>query len=115
MRPLPSSARRSKEFCPPTSPTATTSFGLDATLKASIFFPKFPAWISIAAWERRVETIIDAPTGLKANFISADDLITSKLASGRPQDLADADAIQQAQRLRTAKENITPEPNGPGR
>jgi hypothetical protein len=35
-------------------------------------------------------------TGLKADFISAEDLIASKLASGRPQDLADADAIRKA-------------------
>jgi len=40
--------------------------------------------------------VIDPVSGLKANFISADDLITSKLASGRPQDLADADAIRKA-------------------
>jgi hypothetical protein len=40
--------------------------------------------------------VIDTATGLKANFISADDLIASKLASGRPQDLADADAIRKA-------------------
>lgn len=47
------------------------------------------------AWARRVEIVIDATTGLKANFISAGDLIVSKLASGRPQDVADAYAIQQ--------------------
>lgn len=46
--------------------------------------------------ERRIETVIDTATGLKANFISAEDLIASKLASGRPQDLADADAIRKA-------------------
>ena len=38
-----------------------------------------------AAWERRVESVIDAATGLKANFISADDLMTAKLASSRPR------------------------------
>ncbi len=43
-----------------------------------------------------VESVVDAATGLKANFISANDLIASKLASGRPQDLADADAIRKA-------------------
>ena len=31
-----------------------------------------------AAWERRVETVIDTASGLKANFISVDDLIASK-------------------------------------
>ena len=47
------------------------------------------------AWSRRVEAVID-PSGLKANFISREDLIASKLASGRPQDLADVDAIRKA-------------------
>lgn len=60
-----------------------------------------------AAWERRAQGVIDATTGLKANFISAADLITAKLAAGRPQDLADADAIRKAaenQRPETKKE-----------
>jgi hypothetical protein len=49
-----------------------------------------------AAWERRIEDVIDAASGLKANFISRDDLIAAKLAAGRPQDLADVDAIKKA-------------------
>src|SRR5208337_4969025 len=49
-----------------------------------------------AAWERRVEAVLDAETGLRAFFISRDDLIAAKLASGRPQDLADVSAIQEA-------------------
>ena len=49
-----------------------------------------------AAWERRVEDVIDPSTGLKATFISRDDLVAAKLASGRPQDLADVSAIQKA-------------------
>jgi hypothetical protein len=49
-----------------------------------------------AAWERRIEAVIDTATGLKANFISADDLVASKLASGRPRDLADVDDIRKA-------------------
>jgi hypothetical protein len=49
-----------------------------------------------AAWERRVEDVIDAKTGLKAFFISSADLIAAKLAAGRPQDLADVDAIRKA-------------------
>lgn len=48
------------------------------------------------AWERRVQTVIDTETGLTANFISAEDLIASKVASGRPRDLADADDIRKA-------------------
>jgi hypothetical protein len=48
------------------------------------------------AWERRVEDVIDAKTGLKAFFISSGDLIAAKLAAGRAQDLADVDAIRKA-------------------
>lgn len=59
--------------------------------------PDIPGVDFEAAWERRVETEID-PSGLKASFISAADLIASKLASGRPQDIADVDAIRKAQR-----------------
>jgi hypothetical protein len=54
------------------------------------------------AWERRVEHTVDAQTGLKAFFISRDHLIAAKLASARPQDLADVDAI------RKAAENLQP-------
>jgi hypothetical protein len=49
-----------------------------------------------AAWERRVEGDIDPESGIKAFFISAPDLIASKLAAGRPQDLADAEAVRKA-------------------
>jgi hypothetical protein len=40
--------------------------------------------------------MVDAAAGLKANFISARDLIASKLASGRPRDLADVDELRKA-------------------
>ena len=50
------------------------------------------------AWERRVEDVIDTASGLTAKFISRDDLITAKLAAGRPQDLADVDAIRNAEK-----------------
>ena len=49
-----------------------------------------------AAWERRVESIVDSQSGLTAFFISESDLITSKLATARTQDLADVEAIRQA-------------------
>lgn len=49
-----------------------------------------------AAWQRRIEEVIDSASGLKANFISREDLISAKLASGRTQDLADVDAIRKA-------------------
>jgi hypothetical protein len=51
------------------------------------------------AWEHRVEAVIDLETGMTGFFISRDDLIRSKLASGRLQDLADVSAIREAQRV----------------
>jgi hypothetical protein len=48
------------------------------------------------AWSRRIEVVIDDATGLKAAFISRDDLIAAKLASGRPQDIADVQALRDA-------------------
>ena len=74
--------------------TATVSFALAGSRTASNILPAIPR--VDFAWEKRVEVIIDAETGQKANFISAQDLIASKLASGRLQDLADADAIRKA-------------------
>jgi hypothetical protein len=44
-------------------------------------------------WSRRVEVNFD---GLKVIFISKQDLIVSKRAAGRPQDLIDADLLSQA-------------------
>ena len=49
-----------------------------------------------AAWERRVEGVVDTASGLNAFFISKDDLIASKLAAGRLRDLADVEAIREA-------------------
>ena len=58
--------------------------------------PDLPGVDFDAASERRVEGVLDAATGFKAFFISKDDLIAAKLASGRPQDLADVSAVQKA-------------------
>lgn len=55
------------------------------------------------AWQRRIEGVIDPSTGLTACFISAEDLIASKTASGRLQDLADAEAIRAAIQARGPK------------
>ena len=43
-------------------------------------------------WDRRVEVDFD---GLNVIFISKQDLIYSKRAAGRPQDLIDADLLSQ--------------------
>ncbi len=58
--------------------------------------PSIPGVDFDAAWKKRIETAIDPATGLKANFISAEDLIAAKLPAGRPQDIADVDAIRKA-------------------
>ncbi|HME59316.1 MAG TPA: nucleotidyl transferase AbiEii/AbiGii toxin family protein [Terracidiphilus sp.] len=64
-----------------------------------------------AAWERRVEGVIDAQVGLTAFFISRDDLIASKLAAGRMRDLADVEEIREATESQRRKK--PPEPSGP--
>src|SRR5665213_1377782 len=46
------------------------------------------------AWPSSVEYVVDGE--VPTRYISADDLITNKLASGRLQDLADVEAIRQA-------------------
>ena len=48
------------------------------------------------AWLHRVQTPVDPEAGLFANFISSADLIAAKLASGRPQDIADVEALRSA-------------------
>jgi|SRR5271157_2712435 len=49
-----------------------------------------------AAWESRFEAVIDPQSGLKVFFLSRDDLVASKLASGRTRDLADVEEIREA-------------------
>jgi hypothetical protein len=64
--------------------------------------PDIPGVDFDAAWERRVEGVLDAATGLKVFFISRDDLIAAKLASGRTRDLADVED------LRAASQSVEP-------
>ncbi len=52
-----------------------------------------PGLIFQDAWERRKEVAFGV---LKVNFISREDLIEAKLASGRPQDLIDAENLRKA-------------------
>ena len=52
--------------------------------------------IDFEAWPNRVETIIDLQSGMKAFFISSEDLVINKLAAGRPQDIADLAALREA-------------------
>lgn len=47
------------------------------------------------AWQRRLVSPIDE---IPVPFISKDDLIAAKLASGRPQDLVDAGALAKSKR-----------------
>jgi hypothetical protein len=68
--------------------------------------PEIPGLDFEAAWKRRIESVIDAETGLTAFFISRDDLIASKLASGRKRDLGDVEDI------RAAAQSASPD--GPG-
>jgi hypothetical protein len=60
-------------------------------------FPEIPGVQFEACWPNRVEVLLDAESALSANVISAEDLIAAKTASGREQDLADAQAIRRAQ------------------
>ena len=52
-----------------------------------------------AAWGKRVESEIDE--NLQVPFIDADSLILAKLASARPEDLADVAALRRAARSLT--------------
>lgn len=96
MRRLLNSVQHSKACARRISPTAAIFFRFGREPKGFDILPSIPGVDFGAAWEKRVETVIDPATGLKANFISAEDLITAKQASGRPQDLADVDAIRKA-------------------
>ena len=75
---------------------------------------QIPGVVFEKAWKDRLTQVIDEATGLSAEFISREDLIAAKLASGRSQDIADVDAIRQAQAA--AQEITAPasaKPNAP--
>jgi hypothetical protein len=83
-------------------PKGFIRFGTDP--RAVDILPDIPGVDFDSAWERRVEGVIDPSSDLKAFFISRDDLISAKLASGRLRDLADVEDI------RKQTESQTPEP-----
>jgi hypothetical protein len=58
-----------------------------------------PGVVFEKCWEKRVQMDFE---GLKINFISREDLIIAKKASGRPQDLIDADLLLQT-KIKTSK------------
>jgi predicted nucleotidyltransferase len=52
------------------------------------------------AWKNRVEADFD---GIPVSFISREDLITSKSALGRPQDLIDVELLSQGESLKSQR------------
>lgn len=72
-------------------------FRLGAPPSQVDIFPGIPGVQFEACWPKRVEVPLDAEGALFANVISAEDLIASKIASGREQDLADVQALRRAQ------------------
>jgi hypothetical protein len=60
-------------------------------------FPEIPGVEFEACWPNRTEISLDADSSLCVNVISPQDLIAAKLASGRAQDLADVQAVRNAQ------------------
>ena len=72
--------------------------------------PDIPGVEFDSAWERRVEATLDPESGLRAFFVSRDDLMAAKLASGRTRDLADVEEIRAA----AASQEPRPAKKGPG-
>jgi hypothetical protein len=75
-----------------------TYFRVGAPPSQVDIFPGIPGVQFDACWPKRIEVPLDAERSLFANVISAEDLIASKTASGREQDLADVQAIRRAQK-----------------
>lgn len=73
-------------------------FRVDAPPNQVDIFPGIPGVQFEACWAKRVEVPLDVEGAIFAHIISAEDLIASKIASGREQDLADVQAIRRAQK-----------------
>jgi len=74
-----------------------TYFRCGAPPRQVDIFPGIPGVKFEKCWPNRVEVIVHAEKSLRANFISAEDLIAAKIASGREQDIADVQAVRRAQ------------------
>ena len=74
-----------------------TYFRIGAPPRQIDVFPGIPGVQFEACWPKRVEVPLDCEGLPSANIMSAEDLIAAKIASGREQDLADAQAIRRAQ------------------
>jgi hypothetical protein len=70
-----------------------------------------------AVWSRRVEEVFDEETNLRVNFISREDLLVGRRASGGRHDLADVEAIEEAAKSQQPKASKTrppkAKPHGP--
>ena len=71
-------------------------FTMGVTPVAIDILPEIKGVTFAAAWKNRATLVVDAESGLTAHFISRADLIAAKLAAGRPQDLADVEALRKA-------------------
>ena len=73
-----------------------TFFTMGVPPVAIDILPEIKGVTFAAAWKNRKKVVVDPAIGLSAHFISRADLIAAKLAAGRPQDLADVDALRRA-------------------
>jgi hypothetical protein len=67
--------------------------------------PRISGVVFDDAWERRLELVVDERSGLKAFVISADDFISNKIATARPQDMADVAAVRESRDARGLRSN----------
>jgi hypothetical protein len=77
-----------------------TFFHMGVAPYAMDIFPAIPGIDFDQAWSKRVQGTIDLQGGHTAPFISCEDLITAKLAAGRPRDLLDVDELREAEKVR---------------
>lgn len=59
-------------------------------------FPEIPGVEFEPCWANRLQVPLDVKDSFSVNFISANDLIAAKVATGREQDIADVQAIRRA-------------------